>query len=354
MAKNDKVVYLARAPLRLGLGGGGSDVSPYSNEHGGCVLNATIDLYAHAILEPSDVGIVFSSTDMEIKIEVDAINILEDIEPLRLHRGVYNYIVSNFNKGNPLSFRLTTFADVPPGSGLGTSSTMVVCIIKVFSEWLELKLSPKEIGQIAYDIERNQLGMIGGKQDQFAAAFGGFNFMEFGPGDSRISIEPLELNPSIIRELEMSTVLFYSGQSRESASIIKHQIINLQSKQSASSEAMALIKKNSVLMRNALLSGNLSLYADLLRLSWLSKRQLADEITNQFLDEIHSAAIQAGAIAGKISGAGGGGFFMFFVPVDKRMNVIRCLQKYQGQVINFHFTTIGVEAWIQHLNEKQL
>lgn len=340
-------VYRARAPLRLGLAGGGTDVSPFSEEQGGYILNATVDLYAQAILEPRIDGcIIFSAEDREESIELKAEPNLPDIDPLRLHRGIYNRIVKQFNGGQPLSFKLTTFADAPAGSGLGTSSTMVVCIIQVFSEWLGLGLGEYEIAHLAYEIERQELKMAGGKQDQYAAAFGGFNFIEFGPSLDRVLVNPLRIKEHIRNELEASTVLFYTGQSRESAKIIEQQIENAKTKSSSLTTALIALKQDAVLMKEAILRGDLISYADILRQSWEAKKRLATCVSNPYLDAIYEDAMTAGALAGKISGAGGGGFFMFFVPPDKRMAVVRKLHKREGQVINFHFTSVGSQSWV--------
>ncbi len=341
-------IYRARAPLRLGLAGGGTDVSPFSDEQGGFVLNATIDLYAQVILEPTDNGrVVFSAEDREECVDLEAAPILPDVEPLRLHRGIYNRIVREFNNGQPLSFKMSSFADAPAGSGLGTSSTMVVCIIQAFSEWLGLGLGEYDIAHLAYEIEREELKLAGGKQDQYAAAFGGFNFIEFGPGPDRVLVNPLRIKEWVRNELEASTVLFYTGQSRESAKIIEQQIKSSQVKQSPSLAAMFALKQDAVAMKEAILRGDLPRYASILRQSWEAKKQLAASVSNPQLDAIYDDVIDAGALAGKISGAGGGGFFMFFVPPARRMAVLRRLRQHPGEVMNFHFTSIGAQSWSQ-------
>jgi D-glycero-alpha-D-manno-heptose-7-phosphate kinase len=342
-------IYRARAPLRLGLAGGGTDVSPFSEDQGGFVLNATIDLYAHAILEPLNNGrIVFAAEDREERIEFCNVYPLPDADPLRLHRAIYNYMVRCFNGGNPLSFSLTTFADAPAGSGLGTSSTMVVCMIQAFSEWLRLGMGEYEIASLAYEIERREVMMSGGKQDQYAAAFGGFNFIEFGPGPDRVLVNPLRIKDWFLNELEASTVLFFTGQSRESSNIIQQQVRSMEMKHAPAVNAMVALKQDAVSMKEAILRGDLARYAVILRDSWETKKQLSTSVTNPHLDAIYDEAMKAGALAGKITGAGGGGFFMFFVPPKKRMGLIRQLQNWEGQVINFHFTGIGSQSWVQN------
>ena len=224
---------------------------------------------------------------------------------------------------------------------------MIVCIIQAFSEWLSLGLGEYEIAHLAYEIEREELKLAGGKQDQYAAAFGGFNFIEFGPGCDRVLVNPLRIKEWVRNELEASTVLFYTGQSRESAIIIKQQIESTKTKTSPSVNAMVALKLDALAMKEAILRGDLSKYANIMRQSWESKKLLAASVSNPLLDAIYDEAIEAGALAGKISGAGGGGFFMFFVPPKKRMALIRKLQKRDGQVINFHFTSVGSQSWVQ-------
>jgi D-glycero-alpha-D-manno-heptose-7-phosphate kinase len=339
-------VIRARAPLRLGLAGGGTDVSPFSDEHGGFVLNATIDLYAQAIIEPRDDGQVsFAAEDLEQSFIFSATQPCSDEEPLRLHRGIHRRIVRQFNQGQPLSLSLSTYADAPAGSGLGTSSTMVVCILQAYSEWLQLGLGEYEIARLAYEIERVDLALSGGKQDQYAAAFGGFNFIEFGAGD-RVLVNPLRVKDWVVNELEACTVLYYTGQSRESARIIQRQIDNTRAGITRSVEAMLALKQDAVAMKEAILRGDLARYADILGRSWTAKKQMADGISNPEIDRVYDAAIGAGALAGKISGAGGGGFMMFFAPPHRRMSVLRELTRFPGRVVNFHFTGVGAQSWI--------
>jgi len=348
MAELLKKKYRSRAPLRLGLGGGGTDVSPYSDNQGGSVINATIDLYAHAILIPNNNNkINFHAIDLNECFEQESISSIkiDNVGFVTLHIGVYNKIVKKFNFNNPLSFELYTYADAPPGSGLGTSSTMVVCIIKVFFEWLKINLSEYDIAQMAYEIEREDLKIKGGKQDQYASVFGGFNFIEFGPGKTRVLVNPLRINKWIINELESITILFYTGISRESSKIIADQINKTELNDYFINELMNKIKNDAILIKEYLLKGDVANYSLKINDSWNYKKMLSNNISNESLDDIYNKALNAGAVAGKISGAGGGGVFMFIVPVHKRMNVISELNNLDGRVINFHFTNIGAESW---------
>ena len=338
-------VIRARAPLRLGLAGGGTDVSPFCDVHGGYVLNATIDRYAYAVIKTLEEPIVcFASTDqfMEEVLSVEKSYSLNG--NLNLHKAVYNHMVSNFNDGKPIQMELCTFCDAPIGSGLGSSSTLVVVMIRAFAELLNLPLDDYAIAHLAFKIERLDCGLQGGRQDQYSAAFGGFNFMEFY-ADDRAVINPLRIKNWIICELEASLVLFFTVISRESAKIIADQSSNLKKGSVESLEAMHGIKREALIMKECLLRGNFLGLVESMRSGWESKKQSAKTVSNAHIDEIYMSAIGAGALAGKVSGAGGGGFMLFFVPPEKRMNVIRTLKQFEGEVSNCHFTPYGTQAW---------
>jgi D-glycero-alpha-D-manno-heptose-7-phosphate kinase len=221
---------------------------------------------------------------------------------------------------------------------------MVVCMLQAYSEWLQLGLGEYELAHLAFEIERLELGLAGGKQDQYAAAFGGFNFIEFGAED-KVLVNPLRVKDWLISELEASTVLYYTGQSRESAHIIQQQIDNTKAKKTSSVDAMLALKQDAIAMKEAILRCDLPRYAQILGRSWTAKKQMAQGITNSDIDAVYDRAMVAGALAGKISGAGGGGFMMFFVPPDRRMRVLRELSRFPGQVMNFHFTGDGAQSW---------
>jgi len=339
------MIIRSKAPLRLGLAGGGSDVSPYSEIYGGLVLNASIDLYVYCTIKLIDSSeIEIYAADLNELIRYPVQNSLPIDGKLDLVKGVYNRIIKDFVKNNNQGFRITTYSDAPPGSGLGSSSTMVVAIVKAFSEWFNLPLGEYDMAHLAYEIERVDLGLSGGKQDQYAATFGGFNFMEFVK-DNRVVINPLRVKRWIVDELESSMVLYYTGASRSSAQIIKEQQTNTSDKNVDAIEAMHNIKHGAIDMKEALLKGDIAWFADLLGKSWNNKKKMATSITNNSIDVIYDAAISAGAIAGKVSGAGGGGFMMFMVDPEKRINVVNELNKFNGQVIGFHFSEGGCHGW---------
>lgn len=339
------MIIRARAPLRLGLAGGGTDVSPYCDIYGGYALNATIDRYAYAVIKTLDEPVVrFVATDQQ----VEKVKAMAESLPLNgkldLHKAVYNHIVQHFNGGKPIPLELSTFCDAPVGSGLGSSSTLVVTMIRAFAELLNLPLDDYAIAHIAYKIERVDCCLQGGRQDQYSATFGGFNFMEFY-ADERAIINPLRVKNWIICELEASLVLFFTGVSRESAHIIADQSNNVKSGSADALEAMHGIKREAFVMKECLLRGDFAGLVESMRLGWENKKRSARMVSNPHIDAIYDAAIKAGAFAGKVSGAGGGGFMWFFVPTEKRMDVIRTLNDFGGQVSNCHFTKNGTQAW---------
>lgn len=339
------MIIRARAPLRLGLAGGGTDVSPYCDIHGGYVLNAAIDRYAYAVIKTLDEPVVrFVATDQQVEMAKPAQVPLPLNSQLDLHKGIYNHMVQNFNGGKPIALELSTFCDAPIGSGLGSSSTLVVAMIRAFAELLNLPLDDYTIAHMAYQIERVDCGLQGGRQDQYSATFGGVNFMEFY-ADERAIINPLRIKNWIICELEASLVLYFTGVSRESAHIIADQSSNVKSGSADALEAMHGIKREALVMKECLLRGDFQGFVESLRLGWESKKRSAKTVSNPRIDAIYDAAIQAGALAGKVSGAGGGGFMWFFVPAEKRMDVIRTLSGFGGQVSNCHFTKQGTQAW---------
>lgn len=338
------MIIRSKAPLRLGLAGGGSDVSPYSDIYGGLILNATINLYAYCTIEETNDGLIsINSYDSDChKTYPSALQLDIDGEA-SLIKGVYNRVVRDFNF-SPLSFKITTYNDAPAGSGLGTSSTMVVCILKAFVEWKSLPLGDYEIAKLAYEIERKDLQLSGGKQDQFAAAFGGFNYIEFLKDDVVI-VNPLKIKRWIIDELEASMLLYFTGRSRSSAAIIDEQQKNTQQKNSEAIEAMHRIKQSAVDTKLALLKGDIDAFANILHDAWENKKKMANGITNPVIQKAMDVAIQAGAKAGKVSGAGGGGFIMFVVEPTRKKEVEEALKELDGFVMPFNFSDGGAHGW---------
>jgi Predicted kinase related to galactokinase and mevalonate kinase len=339
------VIVRSKAPLRLGLAGGGTDVSPYCDEYGGAVLNVTIDMYAYCTIEPTiDNKIVFVAPDRNETFVCESKPSLEIDKFLILHKGIYNRIVKDYNKGKPLSFRMTTYSDAPAGSGLGSSSTMVVAIIKAFMEWLNLPLGDYDMASLAYEIERKDLKLSGGKQDQYAATFGGFNFIEFFDSN-RVIVNPLRIKNWIKNEVENSLVLYYTGVSRESAAIIEDQIRNTLVKVEKSLEGMHELKYFATEMKNAFLRGDFEGLAECLKKGWESKKKMSSTITNPLIDEMYEFVMTNGGKAAKVSGAGGGGFMMIICDPRERYSLVEKLNMTEGKVILPQLTERGAQAW---------
>ncbi len=338
------MIYRSKAPLRIGLAGGGTDVSPYSDQFGGAILNATISLSAYAAIETlPDNKIIVEALDRDEEQHFDLANELPIDGTLDLLKGVYNRVQKDHL---PMlqGFRLSTFVDAPAGSGLGTSSTLVVAVLGAFKEMLKLPLDEYKIAQYAYDIERNDLQLAGGKQDQYAATFGGVNFMEFYAGD-KVIVNPLRIKPAYLHELENNLVLYFTSTSRESAAIIKEQVKNVHEKNEKSIEAMHHLKDQAKMMKEALLQGKLDEIGLILDYGFEQKRNMAANISNSSIEDVYAAAKAAGATGGKISGAGGGGFMIFYCPGNTRHAVIKTLNTFGGTVRDYSFTKYGLTTW---------
>lgn len=338
------MIYRSKSPLRLGLAGGGTDVAPYSDIYGGAILNATINMYAYATIEPlAGNQIVLHALDTNQKLIYPSDYQLPLDGQLDLIKGVYNRLMRDYDL-KPLSFRLSTYVDAPPGSGLGSSSTLVVSILGAFAEWLRLPLGEYDLAHLAYQIERIDLKMVGGKQDQYAATFGGVNFMEFY-ADDKVIVNPLRIHSRYLNELAYNMILYFTGTSRLSSAIIETQQKNILNNRLESIEAMHQLKKQAIMMKEAILKGELDKIGEIFDYGWTYKKKMAEGITNPMLDRIYEAARAAGATGGKISGAGGGGFMFFYCPENTRFNVIKALEAFGGQVKRYEFTNKGLTTW---------
>jgi len=338
------MIYRSKAPLRIGLAGGGTDVSPYCDIYGGAILNATVSLYAYANIEPiEENAIILHAVDRKEEQRFEWSPVLPINGTLDLLKGVYNRIQKVY--GLPLSgFKLSTSVDAPAGSGLGTSSTLVVAVIGAFAEMLRLPLGEYDVAQLAYDIERKDLGMAGGRQDQYAATFGGVNYMEFF-ADDKVIVNPLRIKQQYLFELENNLLLYYTSTSRESAKIIEKQSQNVVNKQGKSIEAMHQLKQQAQMMKEALLKGRVHEIGEILDFGFKQKRAMAEGISNPLMEEIYEAAKNAGASGGKISGAGGGGFMIFYCPENTKYPVMEALTRFGGYCKNYQFVDHGMTSW---------
>jgi D-glycero-alpha-D-manno-heptose-7-phosphate kinase len=329
----------------LGLAGGGTDVPPYCDIYGGNVLNVTINMYAYCTIEPSDDGkIVFVSTDRGETDELRSALALPQNGLLALHKAAYNRIIRDYGIAKPLSFKMTTYSDAPAGSGLGSSSTMVVAMLKAYMEWLNLPIGEYDMASLAYEIERVDVGLSGGKQDQYAATFGGFNFIEFME-NGKVIVNPLRIKNWIKNEIQNSLVLYYTGTSRDSARIIDQQVANTRSGDSESIEGMHELKRSAVRMKEAILKGDFEDLAKNLRDGWEAKKRTSAVISNEQIERMYNYIMSHGGKAAKISGAGGGGFMMILCDPARRYELTQALKNAEGRVMLAEFTEKGTEAW---------
>lgn len=334
-------ILRAKAPLRISFAGGGTDVDPYRSQFGGYTLSATIDKFAYVSCRPrNDDTIEVRSLDYDIVAKYSTKQAFLMDGELDLAKAV----IAKLRRGTSAKgFDLFMHSDAPPGSGLGSSSTMVVALVSLFKEYFKRPLTSYEIAELAYEIERKDLGMKGGMQDQYGATFGGFNFIEYEA--AKAIVNPLRLSPETLLELHYSLILCYTRQTRQSAGIIDEQIAHIQRGNDDALRATHQLKDLCIQMKNALLQGQLAEFGALMHASWEAKKQIATKITNARIDEMYDESRKLGATGGKILGAGGGGYLLVFAPFDKRHVIMRRLSDLGGQPIDFNFEPQGAVTW---------
>ncbi|MGF1723869.1 hypothetical protein [Photobacterium nomapromontoriensis] len=309
-------------------------------------MNATIDMYAHCTIEmtPSTSGVTFYAQDLDEEYHSSLTGLLPLEGSLCLHKAVYNRVIAEYNNGEPLSVKVYTHCDAPPGSGLGSSSTMVVTMISAYQKLLNLPLGEYDIARLAYDIERVDCQLSGGKQDQYATTFGGFNFMEFYD-ENRVLVNPLRIRRSILNELESQLLLYFTGVSRSSAKIIDDQVKTTSGNTEKPLQAMHDVKQLAFEMKERLLHSDIPGMSQLFHDSWIAKKATSPSISTPLIEQIEDRAMSAGAKSLKISGAGGGGFMMLFVDPLKRLAVEAALDDLDGEIHPFKFTQEGTQSW---------
>lgn len=334
----------ARAPLRISFAGGGTDIPAFSDIHGGAVVNATLARYAYTrISEGEGQTLCFNAVDLKECREVSSASGLQDLVALPLHREVYKFFLERTGL-DFVPLNVTTFCESPVGAGLGASSTVVVSLIKAFSEFFGIQMRTQEIANYAFEIERIRCCMDGGKQDQYAAAFGGFNLLEFSRSGA-VEVTPLQLSSELIAQLQASMLLYYMGQSRVSHHVISDQSRAISKSESSVINAMMNIKRQAYRMQGCLVEANMSAMLEIFEENWSNKIKTSAKILTPEIQEIIRAVRDGGASVGKVSGAGGGGFIMFWVPLDKRQAVIEQLSLMGGTVAEYSFSLEGAQAW---------
>ena len=336
-----KTVF-AKAPLRMALAGGGTDLEPYYSRYGGFVLNATIDQYAYCKVEPSREW-CFKSIDLGIEEKHNLWNNVEYIDSkLKLLINSYQYLTKDVER-EPV--KITTYVEAPPGSGLGSSSALVVALIAAIAEYYNVPLGEYDMAEYAIEIERKICDLPGGKQDQFAAAFGGFNFMEFLK-DGRTIVNPLRLNQKTQNMMELSTVLYYVGKPRKDSRVIENTAKGLVDSKTVLN-ATHEIRNACINYKRGLLMGNFDMISELMETYWRMKLETNPHVASPEILDSYDYARKNGATAAKISGAGGGGHMVLFTEFEERHRLISALKNKEGRVVPFKFVNHGVDVWRQ-------
>ena len=335
--RDEVTISKARSPLRISFAGGGTDITSYFYDEAGVVLNATINKFTHAILEKNDDNsIKIFSHDLNVEINAKSIDKLEYDGNLDLIISLIKLIKPNYG------FNLFTYSDVPPGSGLGGSAVLLSAIIGSFNNFRVNKYTDYEIAELAFHAERIVMDLSGGWQDQYATVFGGFNYIEFKNNENIVN--PLRINNAIKTELEDSLILCYTGLNHDSGKIHDKQKENMMNKKEK--EYAQISKKIAYDMKSRLLKGDLDDFGELLDKAWSIKKKFSAGISSKFLDGIHDFAIKNGAIGGKLLGAGGGGYFLFYVPTFKKLSLSSALMKKGFKVESFTFDNDGLRSWV--------
>ncbi|MAT79137.1 MAG: hypothetical protein CMD13_00155 [Flavobacteriales bacterium] len=332
----------AKAPMRIGLAGGATDLPSYSDTYGGSILNATISKYVHVrILSKQDNLVSFKSYDTDEFVEYKTGELPLDKMPLFC--ASYNLMCKKAGNIFP-SIQIESFSDTPVGSGLGTSSTLCVALIASLANLFDIELPPIEIANVAYIVERDICGFSGGKQDQYASAFGGFNEITINK-DGTVNVEKLHISPNFISELETHILLYFSGKSRFSSKIIDDQENKIKNFKLQTSDALHEIKKEVKLLRKSIENSDIKSFSKSIARSWESKKQTSPMVSNVDLNSIIENVINLGAWSAKVSGAGGGGFIMLVLPLNKRNLILKCLNIDEHSLQSCVFESSGVLCW---------
>lgn len=332
-------IIRAKAPFRVSFGGGGTDMPPYCTEHGGCVINTAIDRHIYITLKPrDDKNIRVISIEYNYK-RVFPIGDKNYDDGFEIFKGIVNVLDIKYG------FDIFTSSELPPGSGMGGSSTLSVALIGAFNEYYNLGLSKHNIAQKAFEIERLELKQKGGYQDQFAAAYGGFNFMEF---TDEVKVIPIQTNRKMMNELHFRLILCYVGGTHFSSEIQDEVLKGYKFEKKSYMDAMQDLKNVAHSMKNIVESNDLSElneFGKQIHEGWIAKKSLSSKISNKNIENFYLTSRKFGVLGGKLLGAGGGGHLLLFSEPGKKHRVIHELEAIGGKVINFHFNPEGLEVW---------
>lgn len=332
------VIIRGRAPLRVSFGGGGTDVEPFCVEQGGAIIGSTINKYAYCSIIPrEDDQIVVHSLDFDMTVKYNTKD--NYVYDGRLDLVTAALRAMDIKQGCEVYLQ----CDAPPGSGLGTSSTVMVAMLTAMARWKGVELDNYQMADLAYQVERLDLGIAGGYQDQYGATFGGFNFIEFH-GRNNVVVNPLRVRRDIINELQYNLLLCYTGKIHVSANIIEDQVSNV--RKADPFRATCEVKALAYSMKDELLKGNLHNFGRLLDIGWENKKKMSSKISNPQIDMLYGEAKKAGALGGKLLGAGGGGYLLVYCPYDVRHRVAASLEAAGGQLTDWNFELRGAQSWV--------
>lgn len=336
-------MLIARAPMRISFGGGGTDLEAYYAKYGGLVISTAINKYFYSVIttdESDDLQVI--SADYRSLFRHSPYNDLFWNGDLALPKAILHHF------GIRRGVNLFMASEVPPGTGLGSSSAAAVTMVRAISTLVEQPMTKQQVAELASYIEISKMGMPIGKQDQYAAAFGGLNKITFT--SEGVTVEPIKIASDVRQTLERRLMLFFTGSSRESTSILKHQRKSTEERDESVLQALHNIKQVAVDVQSCLERGNLDEFARLLHYSWQEKRRLAPNLSTGFIDECYELALQQGASAGKITGAGGGGFMLVYCHEHAQEDVTRALEQRGLKRMNFHFDHQGATVVLNVAN----
>ena len=338
------MVIISKAPLRLAFAGGGTDIEPYVSDYGGEVINISIDKFVYTKITKSDSDKLILIADSSNEEQVYSIsNLPVDNDSLLLC--IYRYMFDKYRDKAYEPLIINTYSDVPFGSGLGGSSSATISIMKGLFLYFDIEVDQYMLAAEAFHVERNIFGLSGGAQDQYASAFGGLNHLKFNANS--VLVNSLKVDESVMLSLESKLLLYFTGESRESAKIIKNQIKNQKKRNKSTLDALHMVKKNVFYIKEALLEGNFENFYKIINSGWHHKKRLSSKISSTAINDIHDKVIAEGALCGKISGAGGGGFMWFLAPPERQNDIKLALVEYSGYFIDCKFSYMGAEAWIE-------
>lgn len=332
-------MLIVRSPVRISFGGGGTDLPAYYKQFGGAVLSVAINKYFYTVLSGrSDGRIQVISSDLRV------FETWHDIANMDLRGSSLEIplaVLKEINCG--IAVDLFLASEIPPGTGLGSSASVCVNLLKTFTTYMQTPISKYDLAERSFYIARHLLGKHVGKQDEYAAAFGGLNFISFHP-DGSTQVEPIDLDPAILTELQQNLMLFFAGSAHHSWSILQEQEAAAGNQTGSTVEALHQVKELGICMRKVLQQGDLNEFGALLHEGWQAKRRISTKISTPHIDQLYALAREHGALGGKITGAGGGGFLLLYCRPEHQLDVREAMHRKDIHEMTFGFDMQGARA----------